>query len=274
MITSQATQPVLARFGPDGERLLWVFILGNYNSGTTLLYELLRSQSKVCSLPWEGSRLTHHFSDPNDYGWPRMWHACIDKMRDAESELNTKSSRQVKRQWNWAAQNSAGVCIEKSITNATRIPFLANNFTPAFFIHIVRNPYSSSEGIQRKAAPDPKKSGSGLSRYSLAMCAQQWVDSNRMIETGLKNLDSVRISYEDLCADTTGTLQNISLACPQLEKLGIHFENPDTLKVHGDSGGIVNKNSESIARLNPLERGEVTTVAAPMMAHYGYSVIT
>ena len=272
VIRSRVTQPVLGRCGANGERGLWIFILGNYNSGTTLLYELLRNQEGISSLPWEGSRLTHFFSDPNDYGWPRMWHACKEKMRAAEAELETKHARRIKRQWNWSTSGNAPVFVEKSITNATRIPFLAKHFNPAFFIHIVRNPYASSEGIQRKAHPDPIRSGSGLSSYSLSMCAQQWVTSNQLIESELSHCDSVRITYEDLCKDPKEVLEKISSSCPRLHELGVHIETHNELKVHGASGKISNQNEKSISRLQLKEREEITRVASEMMKQYGYQV--
>ena len=273
IIRSRTAQPILSRFGPSGEHKLWIFILGNYNSGTTLLYELLRKQTGISSLPWEGSRLTHHFTDPNDYGWPRMWHACAEEMKGAESGLGKKEARHIKRQWNWSSNSTSKVFVEKSITNATRIPFLAKNFNPAFFIHIVRNPYASCEGIQRKATPNRQLTGTDFSSYPMSMCAQQWIESNQLIEAHLTESKSIQITYEDLCADPQKTIDNISTACPELSELGIRFETHEKIRVHGSSGLISNQNEDAISRLSEKDRSEITNVASKMMNHYGYSVI-
>ena len=269
---SRVTQPLLGRLGSDGERDLWIFILGNYNSGTTLLYEILRNQNGVSSLPWEGSRLTHHFTDPNDYGWPRMWHACLESMQKSESKLSAVDASHIKRQWKWSTRSKQKVFIEKSITNAIRIPFLKQYFTPAFFIHIVRNPYASCEGIQRKAKPNQNLAKTHLMSYPLSMCAQQWVRSNKMIEEGLEGTHSIRIRYEDLCKNPEETIKKITIACPELNALGVSLENHERLKVHGLDGLISDQNQVSISRLTKSDLSEVTHIASKMMEHYGYSI--
>lgn len=262
-------QHLVGRFGPAGDRALWIFIVGNYNSGTTLLYELLRGAPGVASLDWEGARLTPHFSDPTSYGWPRMWHRCEPEMMHAERSLDGRSARHVKRQWRFASSGSDAVFVEKSITNAIRIPFLIEHFSPSFFIHIVRNPYASAEGIHRNAKPDPTQNPEGLSDYPLQMCARQWVEANSRIERDLPADHSIRIQYEDLCTDPAATLHSIAAACPMLGTLAV----PADIRVHGATGSITNQNEAAISRLSASSCQAIGEEAGNAMKNYGYALL-
>lgn len=273
LIRSPRMQQILGTFGPKGERSLWVFILGCYNSGTTLLFEIIRGNSGIASMPWEGSRLTNWFADPNLLGWPRMWHKCLPEMQSQESELGARAARQIKRQWRWASSGSDPVFVEKSITNAIRIPFLAEFFKPAFFIHIVRNGYAVSEGIQRKGNPQEDWNRERLTRYPIEMCAEQWITANNMIEQNLIGLDHIQLRYEDLCKDANAILAKISQACPVQSLSDFGLIVPDRLKVHGEHGGVVDQNHAAIGRLEPADRHTISRVAGDVLDRYGYPVL-
>ncbi len=55
--------------GTEIENKKWVFIIGCYNSGTTLLNEILASHPKISGLPDEGVMLTDQLVKPEDFNW-------------------------------------------------------------------------------------------------------------------------------------------------------------------------------------------------------------
>ena len=54
----------------------WVFLLGCYNSGTTILRDVLGAHPEVSTMPREGVKLTDLFPTPEHQGWFRMTHRC------------------------------------------------------------------------------------------------------------------------------------------------------------------------------------------------------
>ena len=66
----------------------WVFIIGCYNSGTTLLKDLLAEHPHIGVLAGEGVKFSDALPRPEDFGWQRMWCQCIEQMhldpKDAE----------------------------------------------------------------------------------------------------------------------------------------------------------------------------------------------
>ena len=59
----------------------WVFIIGCYNSGTTLLKGLLAEHPHIGILAGEGVKFSDALPRPEDFGWQRMWCQCIEQMR-------------------------------------------------------------------------------------------------------------------------------------------------------------------------------------------------
>src|SRR5687768_6680743 len=114
----------------------WVFILGCYNSGTTLLDEILSQHPQVGGLHDEGVMLTNQLARPEDFGWRRMWCKCEDKMEMPDSEA---SAKMIKRHWSHFYNAAEPYLVEKSISNTPRASFFEKYFKPAYFIHIVRN---------------------------------------------------------------------------------------------------------------------------------------
>ena len=64
----------------------WVFLVGCYNSGTTLLAELLGQHPSISTLPTEGHFITDEFVKDYDIGLPRMWVGREDLFRLTEED--------------------------------------------------------------------------------------------------------------------------------------------------------------------------------------------
>ena len=254
-----------AKTGRELRPRKWVFVLGCYNSGTTLLVKLLNSHPELDALPREGVELTDRLPRPEQFGWPRMWQPCVEKLRvdatDAERAVR------IKKQWSHYVDD-AGIIVEKSPANLLRLSFLQRHFRPAYFIHIVRNGYAVAEGIRRKA----DLAGWGnrtYDRYPIKLCAAQWVDAEAAFTEQRPRLDrSLTISYEALTDDVGGVLGRVR-AFLDIDEF------PDDLgakqwRVHERTGAVANLNADAIARLSIDEVAAIKAHAGPTLAKHGY----
>src|SRR5688572_24611021 len=116
----------LEKTGRKLENKNWIFILGCYNSGTTLLNQLLAEHPSISGLPDEGVMLTDQLVKPEDYGWRRMWWKCVDQMESDRISRNRDSSR-IKRHWSHFYEDKKFL-VEKSISNVCRISFFSRHF--------------------------------------------------------------------------------------------------------------------------------------------------
>lgn len=247
----------LGNHGRECAPRTWVFIVGCYNSGTTLLHDIIASHPWVAHLPREGQYCTDQLPIPSELGLARAW-ALQPERFVLPADADTPDFHRLQRQWCSLMSNpGAAVMVEKSIPNAARILWLDRHFPGARFIAIVRNGYAVAEGIRRKT---------GL---PLETAARQWQQSNAiMLEqlNGLKNHLLVR--YEDLTAEPQEQLQEI-LAFLQLEL-------PENLAdkswtIHGVRSTIHNMNPGSLAALNSREIALIKAQAAPMLRRFQYT---
>ena len=78
---SAVVSSLFSLFGKELQPQKWVFIVGCYNSGTTLLAEIFEKHPQLAVLPDEGVMLTDQLPRPEDYGWRRMWCECESQMQ-------------------------------------------------------------------------------------------------------------------------------------------------------------------------------------------------
>ena len=172
---------LMEKTGKDIKNKKWIFIVGCYNSGTTLLDQILASHPEISGLPDEGVVLTDQLVTPEDFNWRRMWWKCKKEMKNSEIDVK-KDAAKVKKHWSHFYDFKKSYFVEKSISNSLRIPFFNKHFKPAYFIHIVRNGYAVAEGIKRKAEVMDGNPLYGNESYPIEMCAEQWVQSLQIIE--------------------------------------------------------------------------------------------
>ncbi|MFV1985840.1 MAG: sulfotransferase [Gemmatimonadota bacterium] len=248
---------------PTGKH--WVFLVGCYNSGTTLLSSILATHPEISALPKEGQFLTDQFAADYELHVPRMWTMREDLFRLNEADTGPDADR-VKREWAMRLDRSRPVFLEKSPPNAARTRWLQANFEGASFVALVRNGYAVAEGIRRKAEPHHLKEG-----WPLADCARQWARSNEILAEDAEHLDRVLwVTYEALTADPTVEIARI------LEFMGPSADGIDTERawdIHERSGTIRDMNQESIDRLSADERAEISAIAGPTLERFGYEVL-
>ncbi len=247
----------------------WIFIVGCYNSGTTLLRDLLGRHPQISSLPSEGVRLTDGLPRPEDFGWQRLWCRCIDQIRiEVDGDTPARSER-IRRQWSLALPADPHSVLEKSIANTARMPFLQAGFAPAYFIYLVRNGYAVAEGIRRKT--DPRRYGHDEfgESYPIDLCAQQWRVSHEIVSGDQEHLEHfLQLTYEEMTAQPAQTLNRITdfLQLQRMESDTV----AETFHVHGVASPIRNMNDESIERLTQQEIASVRHVAEPVLRQFDY----
>lgn len=258
-------------FFPTKTPDLWVFPVGCYNSGTTIIQELLAAHPGISTLPKEGVRFTAMLPAPEDKGWTRMWIRCTEYM-DIGSEIEPKRAERIQKDWAPWLDRSCRAFMDKSISNVTRIPWLERNFNNAHFIGIVRDGYCVAEGIRRKARPRGEAARQTGTVYPIEMAGEQWVAANERLLAAANNVKRfMLIKYEDLVADPVGTLgktwEFIGLALPHMEPL------PDGLIIDQNAHHIEqNNNAQSHARLSDDDIRRLTPVIRDMQKRLGYSV--
>lgn len=248
----------LGRFGPIHHPQKWVFIVGCYNSGTTLLHDVLASLPDVAHLPREGQYCTDQLLVPSTVGLARSWALSPERFTMDATAANAPDIDRLQRQWcNLMTAPERKIYLEKSIPNAARIPWLNAVFPNASFIGIVRNGYVVAEGIRRKAD------------RPLAQGARQWAISNAIM---LHDLNSVErshvISYEDFTESPARVTKELLRF---LEIPADHNVLQDgEWSIHGVQSNIRNMNPASLARLSTEDRKIIEGEAAELLEQLGY----
>ena len=248
----------------------WIFIIGCYNSGTTLLNQILSSHPQIAGLPDEGVMLTNQLSRPEDYGWRRMWCRCIDKMSSTVKgkEINALT---IKKHWSHFYDLKKTFLLEKSISNTSRLDFINSNFESVKFIHIVRNGYAVAEGIRRKAKVMPGNIYYQKGEYPIELCAQQWVTSLKAVESFKKDKTNfIEIKYEDFTANPLDTLKSIwaFLGVAKFESQLLE----SAFTIHEKKSRIKNMNDSSFKRLSSEELTKINEKAQPFLCKYNYDI--
>lgn len=268
-LQAKVTRKFVAPFGRDLSPERWIFIIGCYNSGTSLLAKILSSHEEIGGLPNEGQYFTDRLPYAGQFGWPRMWVRCLDRVRIEPDELEKATIRRIKRQWSIYYPRDAPNLLEKSIVNATRMPFLEAHFRPAYFILITRNGYAVAEGIQRRVVPGRWGNRKYPDQYPIGLCAEQWRASDEMMEQNRSALNRVvELTYEQLTSDPAATLRRVT-----------NFLDVDPLpdSLFNESWAVVDKeepirnmNGQSFQRLSEADLDEIEAVAGERLAQSGY----
>ncbi len=255
--------------GRDLEPRRWIFVIGCYNSGTTLLSRMLSRHPGIAALPSEGVRFADGLPRPEEFGWNRMWCRCLDRVRLAGDPGAAQRARRIKRQWSLLYPRNAPNLLEKSIANSARIPFLHQFFQPAFFVYIIRNGYAVAEGIRRKALPGKWGNPEYPERYPIELCAEQWRASDDLVEADRVHTERfLRIRYEELTAAPEATAGKVT------GFLGLEPLPAGALlsrwRIHGVEAEIRDMNRDSIGRLSADDIAAIDRVAGAALARNGY----
>lgn len=249
----------------------WVFIGGCYNSGTTILREVLGAHPEIGTLPREGVELTSVFPDTEQGGWQRMWHrnAALTDLADADPSA---LARQAARDWAPWWPRGKRVFLEKSIIHGAWMPMLEEGFGDCRFVGVVRNGFCAAEGIRRRAHPTGEAAAAlGRDTYPIEEAAAQWVTSNRRLLRDRGTVSNyLEIRYEDLAADPVRVLKRL-FAFIGVDENAVQDLGGGTIAIGGRRFTLRDDNPASLARLTPEDRAAHLAVSGPMMATLGYA---
>ncbi len=266
---SRISQKVLYRFVRTPEPERWIFIVGCYNSGTSLLARILAEHPLIGGMPDEGIYFTDSLPYPEQFGWPRMWSKCLEQVGLGPEDATPERIVRIKKQWSLASTKGRPNLLEKSVVNATRMLFLQAHFQPASFISIVRNGYAVAEGIRRRTNASGWKNPGQSGRYSIEMCAEQWRMCDEVIDRDRVKLERfLPISYEELTAEPIQVSRRIT------DFLGLSALDSKVLErawfVMDRRATIQNMNPESIERLSDEDIRAIEATAGDALAKHGY----
>ena len=262
-------QRMAVPLGRDLAPQRWIFIIGCYNSGTTLLKDMLAAHPEVGTLPGEGVRFSDSLPRPEEFGWNRMWCRCLDDMRLGPGPETERLVRRIKRQWSVLFPRGRPSLLDKSIANAARMPFLAAHFQPAHFIYLVRDGYAVAEGIRRKTRPGRWRNPEYPCRYPIGLCAEQWRETDRIVAADRGAVAScLQVYYEELTQNPAAVLERITDAVGLPPLPGAVFQR--TWKVHAVEAPVRNMNRDSWVRLSAADLEEIEEVAGDTLRQHGY----
>lgn len=244
----------------------WLFLVGCYNSGTTLLAELLGRHPDIAGLPTEGHFITDQFVKDYEIGLPRMWAGREELFRLTENDTGPDPVR-IKKEWGIRLDRSKPIILEKSPPNTPRTRWLQAHFENAYFVSIVRNGYAVAEGIRRKADPKHLRDS-----WPIEQCALQWRRSIEVLEEDAPHLKNLLwVSYEELVSSPTKVLTRIA------EFVGLPpysgFDSNQSFSIHERNESVRDLNAESIRRLTTDDIDKINSVAGDMLRQQGYDLL-
>lgn len=246
----------------------WLFVVGCYNSGTTILRRLLESHPDIAATVREGAKLTDAFPNLEVGGWPRMMYKNRD-LWDLGEQGAVERARMARLDWSIWFDKDAPVFFEKSIDHSTRIAWLNRNFPNAHFLWITRNGYCVNEGIMRRAKPHGAAKAEVGERYPAELTARQWVAFDEHIRAEMAGVQRGHaIRYEDLMNNPITVLEQVfnflDLPMPEIAATS------DGIMIDGHHHELANQNAASLARLTHAEKDAMRPIMADAMARHGY----
>jgi len=177
--------------------LRWIFVVGCYNAGTTVVKDAIALHSEISTMPIEGDLLTQQMSNLEQGGWARCLYG--NKKSIIANKLNSKlNTTEILKDWApWIRSNK--IFMDKAISHSCRLAQLRTTFGESCkFIVVTRNRNDVVSGINRRSVPSGiAKSQLGSSEYPQELLEAQWEFMYRMISSDAQSKDSFVISYED-----------------------------------------------------------------------------
>lgn len=242
-----------------------IFIFGCCNSGTTILWNVLKEHKDLSGPEVEGQDLEelpdsmkHNLGKATFRLWAHpKFKLCYYSTESDYKEENKNEIIDVYKKY----LKSGTRFIAKSPADTLRARLIQSYFPDAYFIAIVRNGYAVSEGIVRKRKEDPDRPQFKGLYTTIDEAAEQWFRANTIIVSHEKFLKKYKIiKYEDLVENPKETLNSVLNFCNLDNR---DFSIPSFAK---------NLNEEQISRLSEYEIETITRIAQPMLIHFGYEL--
>ncbi len=247
----------LIKYEPKPEK--WIFIVGCYNSGTTLLHRVLEQHPLVGSMPNEGQFFNTVLTSGAAHNLRRLW-AIKPELFYLDENSKGINVNKLKRQWAWMYNDARKpLLVEKTILNAARTRWLQQNFPNSYFICLFRNGYAVAEGIHRKE------------NHPMEQCIKQWTVSNEILLRDMKHLkNKMMLRYEDFTAEPSKYLDAVAkfLEVEPFPQQVLYNE----FKIHKEEGKISNRNDKSLKSLSEEDLELIRNIGGELLKKLGYDV--
>jgi len=186
------------------------FVLGCYNSGTTVIKNAIALHSDIAVAPVEGDLLTSAFSHYEMIGSERCMYAdAFQIMQDRKySEVSSKQAISDWRPW----ISPGKFFLEKSISNTLRINSLRKAFPETKFICVTRNVEGVVRGINKRSSPSGVYQHIlGDNQYSDNLLIRQWLMFYSLVLDDIdeEKADIYFVSYEKFLSSPACEINNI-----------------------------------------------------------------
>lgn len=237
---------------------MYLFILCSHSSGSTALWQLLQSSPHVSALPAEGQHLE----------------TVRPLMREAPwNPAHQPPWPTVKAEWHKFWDTNKTILLEKSPPNLVRATAIQQNFVPAYFVAMVRDPYAFCEGTRRRG-----RAGMGYRPgATYRQIAAGWARESRLQMKNIASLNHITwLTYEKLSNDPASASQQLLQFLPALEKI----DSTASFRIHSTQGWLnrplTNLNHLQIAHLSTADIAEINAGLqdqAEVMAFFGYNYL-
>lgn len=186
----------------------YIFLVGSYNAGTTIVKNAVSAHPDVSQAPVEGDVLTSGLINFEQGGWPRglLGNApTIARYRNSD-ELNAES---IESDWRpWIKENK--FFFEKSISHSVRIEQLRKAFPGSRFICVVRQPEDVVKGIIKRSKPASMAANIlGSNTYPKKFLMLQWAYIYRLILLDSQPQDTCFYYYEEFIDSPVETVLSL-----------------------------------------------------------------
>jgi Sulfotransferase family len=248
----------------------WLFVVGCYNSGTTIIRNMIGAHPEIATMPREGVRFARHLSDLQTGGHHMHWNEDWETL--AIPPNGAVAAADAMKDWAPFWQKGAKVHLEKSVAHTARIPWLAEHFPNARFIGIHRNGYCVAEGLRRRSRPPGwLKAKTGLDHYPLEMSGQQWLNANNAMLKGLENVEhKMIVPFQALISNPVEVLGK-AFAFAGVSQIPLSYDGSH-VSINSKPFEIRNPDPASLKRLNEEDLVVLRPIIGDMMQRLDYAI--
>lgn len=206
-----------------------IFVIGCPCSGTTLLWNILKSNPNISGPEIEGqdlegmpSSMTHHLGKSTFMLW------AINGNPYWLDDGNPKDKEKIIEVYSKYLEPGKRFC-DKSPAHTARVRGIQANFPDSYFVGIVRDPYATVPSIMARREYDERYPDMKGLNTKIDQAANQWSLANTMLLAHEKGLNKIKIvKYEDLVSDPSGSMGQIALFLELENEFTVPEIKPDT----------------------------------------------
>ncbi len=209
-----------------------IFLVGCYNSGTTVTKNVIALHPNISSAPIEGDELTSEITNLEKGGWHRCLYGNQRSILKYRESISINPKRLIKDWSPWIKKNK--FFLEKSVANSVRINQLRSAFPGCKFINVIRDPDDVVSGILKRSQPSGEAAVLLNSHtYSKKILHCQWSFIYNLIKIDSKKDDTYSCSYENFIKNPEEITKAI-FTFLELGSVSIKYNNNDNFLHIGD----------------------------------------